>query len=112
MSGVRPIEDDAAAPCGHKTHERLEKRRLAHSIGPEDTDELPRRDVQLHAVENGDAAVSGMEIRDLWVEHPKVTLAFPYVDPDVRSVLEDLQAIRNPPSALRTATLYRDRGLL
>ena len=38
---VRPVEDDAAAPSGHKPHERLEKRRLAHSIVPEDTDELP-----------------------------------------------------------------------
>lgn len=41
VGDVRPVEDDAAAPRGYKPHERLEKRRLAHSIVPEDTDKLP-----------------------------------------------------------------------
>ena len=61
---VPAVRDDATRDGTEDTGDGLQQGRLARAVGPDDTDDLSRPDVQRDVVQDGDGAVGDAEPGD------------------------------------------------
>jgi len=59
---VAPFEPYVAFGMAHQPHDRLERRRLADAVPPEQPDNLAGADLDRHAVQDVGLAVIGMDV--------------------------------------------------
>ena len=64
-------EADAAGAAAHETHDRLQRRRLAGAVAPEERMDFSRPDLQRHALQHAHAAVSAIDAGDLQGHRPR-----------------------------------------
>src|SRR5262249_11902078 len=59
---VAPLEPHTAGGGAHQSHDRLERRRLADAVAPEQADDLASADLDRHAMQNVGLAVVGVDV--------------------------------------------------
>src|SRR5437868_7433104 len=69
MRDVLPVEQDAAGGRGEKSADKVEKGRLACTIGPDDRPQLAVRDRHRHAADGDQAAEVARDVLDLEQAH-------------------------------------------
>src|SRR5262249_34932996 len=67
---VAAVEPDRSRPRREQVRDRVQEGRLARAVAAEQRDELARADLERHAPENLDAAVSGRQIPNLEQRRP------------------------------------------
>src|SRR5262249_7855878 len=59
---IATLERDPAAGAARHAHDRLERRRLAHSVAAEQADDLAGADLDRHAVQHVGFSVVGVDV--------------------------------------------------
>ncbi len=87
LGDVLAVEPHAAAARPHDPEHRLQRRRLARRVAPEQADELPRADLQVDPLEDVDLAVVRVDVLE-----PEESAPRPGIAPRAGHVRNDLGA--------------------